>query len=114
MRGAIKQRNVGRRGAGRLALIAAVLLLFAQTVAVAHYHPRLNGGHPSLATVLSAETGPCALCLFACHFPVSACAAPAMMQPRAADHVALAPSPGRAYATVRSPAQTRAPPSVLL
>jgi hypothetical protein len=114
MRGAIKQRELGRRGAGRFALIAAVLLLFAQSVAVAHYHPRLNGEHPSLTTVVSAETGPCALCLFACHFPVSASAAPAMMQPQAADRVALAPSLGRAHTSGRSPAQTRAPPSVAL
>lgn len=65
MPGAITQGNTGRCGAGRLALIAAALLLFAQTVAVAHYHPRLNGAHPSLATVVNAETGQCALGLFA-------------------------------------------------
>jgi len=114
MRGAIKQCNVGRRGAGRLALLAAALVLFAQSVAVAHYHPRPNDGRASLSTVASAETGQCVLCLFACHFPVSASAAPAMMQPQAADQVALAPSPYRAHATDRSPAQTRAPPSVVL
>jgi hypothetical protein len=105
---------MSRRGAGRLAPIAAALLLFAQTVAVAHYHPRFDSEHPSLATVVNAETGQCALCLFACHFPVSASAAPAMMQPQPAYNVALAPSPGRAHATGRSPAQTRAPPLVVL
>lgn len=114
MRGALTQRSVSWRGAGRLALVAAALLLFAQTAAVAHYHPRLEGAHPSLATALDAESGPCALCLLAFHFPVSAPAAPAMMEPESAFNLALAPSPDGARAGGRSPAQTRAPPSIAL
>jgi hypothetical protein len=57
MRGAIRQCNVGRRGAGRLAVLAAALVLFAQSVAVAHYHPRPDDGRASLSTVAGAEAG---------------------------------------------------------
>jgi len=114
MRGTLTQRFMRWRGAGCLAVFAAALLLFAQTVAVAHYHPRLDGAHPSLATVVNAEGGPCALCLLAFHFLGSAPAAPAMMQPEPAFNLAPTPSSDRALATGRSPAQTRAPPSVAL
>ena len=108
-----RKRSMRRRGAGWLALFAAALLLFAQSTAAAHYHPRA-ATHPSLATVASAEAGPCALCLLACHFPGGASAAPAVMQPRPALNAALTATPDRALATTRSPAQSRAPPSVAL
>ena len=98
----------------RLALVAAALLLFAQTVAAAHYHPRLNGTHPNLTAAVSAESGPCALCLLAFHFPGTAPSAPATMEPHCAFNPTLAPSPDRAFAVGRSPAQTRAPPSITL
>jgi len=98
----------------RLALAAAALLLFAQTVAAAHYHPRLNGAHPDLAAAVSAESGPCALCLLAFHFPGTAPSAPATMEPYRAFNPTLAPSPDRAFSVSSSPAQTRAPPSITL
>jgi hypothetical protein len=98
----------------RLALVAAALLLFAQTVAAAHYHPRLNGADPNLAATVSAESRPCALCLLAFHFPGTAPSAPATMEPHSAFNTTLAPPPDRAFAVGRSPAQTRAPPSITL
>jgi hypothetical protein len=101
-----------RRGVRWLALFAAVLLVFAQSAAAAHYHPRLATAHPSVTTVISAETGPCALCLLACHFPGNASAAPAVVRPNPALNATLPASPDRALATGRSPAQTRAPPSI--
>ncbi len=100
------------RGVERLALVAAVLLLFAQSIAAAHYHPRPASAHPSLAAVVSAETGQCALCLLACHFPGDSSSAPAVVRPRFAFYTAPVPSAGRALATGRSRAQTRAPPSI--
>jgi hypothetical protein len=95
-----------------LVLFAAALLLFEQSAAAAHYHPRPATVHPSLGTVASAETGPCALCLLACHFPGNFRAAPAVVQPHPALDSAPTASPDRALATGRSPAQTRAPPSI--
>jgi hypothetical protein len=107
-----RKQSMRRRGAKWLAVFAAVLLLFARSAAAAHYHPWLAAAHPSLAAGASAESGPCALCLLACHFPGNTSAAPAAMQPRPALNAALPASPDRALATGRSPAQTRAPPSI--
>ncbi|MGH7913925.1 MAG: hypothetical protein ACREPW_04660, partial [Candidatus Binataceae bacterium] len=64
-----------------MALIAAALLLFAQSAAAAHYHPRPVTAHPSLATVMNAETGQCALCLLAFHFPGNSSATAAVVRP---------------------------------
>jgi hypothetical protein len=101
-----------RHGARWSVLLAAVLLLLEQSAAASHYHPRPATAHPSLAAVISAETGPCALCLLACHLPGNFSTAPAVAQPLPALDTAPAASPDRALATGRSPAQTRAPPSI--
>ena len=98
----------------RLALVAAALLLFAQTVAAAHYHPRLNGSASESHRGGFSRKRPCALCLLAFHFPGTAPSAPATMEPHCAFNPTLALSPGRAFAVGRSPAQTRAPPFITL
>ncbi len=101
----------GRRaGVRRLALVAAALLLFAQTVAAAHYHPQIASRHASLASVVSADAGLCALCLLAFHFPVNPAATPALTRPQAALNTPVAPAPERAVVPDRTSAPTRAPP----
>jgi hypothetical protein len=102
-----------RAGIGRFALIAAALLLFAQTAAAAHYHEQPTSQRASLWAAVNADAGLCALCLLAFHFPVNPTATPAVVRPQIALNAATSPAPERAVAPDCTSAPTRAPPSAV-
>jgi hypothetical protein len=52
----------------RLALVAGVILLLAQSVGAAHYHPLAFAQHPSIASAAASDSL-CALCLHHQHAP---------------------------------------------
>lgn len=100
-------RPARRAGVRRLALVAAALLLFAQSAAAAHRHPQIGSQRAILASVVNAEAGLCALCLLAFHFPVNPAAAPALARPRAARGAPVVPALERAVVPDCTSAPTR-------
>lgn len=105
------RRCISARSLRRLALIAAALLLFAQTAAAAHYHPQLASARASLAPVVNVDAGVCALCLLAVHFPANPAATPSLARPQPALSALATAAPERAVVPDRTSAPTRAPPS---
>lgn len=103
-----------RRGsdAGRFALVIAILLIFAQTAAAAHYHLRPANERANLSPVTGAGNTFCALCLLAFHVPVNPSAAPAVMRPQPVLNASVAQAPEIATSIGHSSAQTRGPPAV--
>ncbi len=76
---------LGRNLAGTLAAI----LLVAQCLAAAHYHPRQNGSRYSASVAASFDDGLCALCLLHHYSPTSSAAAHFLIPPTVIDRVDL-------------------------
>jgi hypothetical protein len=96
----------------RVALAGAALILFAQLLGAAHWHPANLDRTASASTALSADSGVCAVCLLAFHTTLSPAAAPALVHPQREVSKASA-ARGSALGSLELGSHlTRAPPSV--
>jgi hypothetical protein len=75
-------RSVWQR---RIAAAAGIILLLAQSLGAAHYHPAASGQHPSIATAAASDTL-CSLCLHHHHAPGVTAAGLPLAAPRDAGH----------------------------
>jgi hypothetical protein len=96
----------------RVALAGAALILFAQLLGAAHWHPANLDRTASASAALSADSGVCAVCLLAFHTSLNPAAAPALVHPQRA--VSKAPAARVAVLSSLEFAShlTRAPPSI--
>jgi hypothetical protein len=65
---------------GVAALVAAILLL-SQSLAAAHFHPLPTAQKYAANAVVSADDGPCAVCLFCLHSPTVSAVTPSVTAP---------------------------------
>jgi hypothetical protein len=79
----------GRDCRRNLAVLFAVVLLIAQGLSAAHYHPRPGACDYSALAGISSDGGMCALCLFHCYSPPLLTAALFPVPPAIVAHIDL-------------------------
>lgn len=95
----------------KIAGITAAILLLAQTVGVAHFHP-LPSQHKYVSNAaVSVEDGLCALCLVRFHSPAALIVAPHPTAPMLAELSALSAASTVPRSSYRSHRLGRAPPA---
>jgi hypothetical protein len=101
---------VTRAATRSVAIFTAALTLAAQLAAVAHFHPVPCRDSINAVTQLSADSGVCALCVFAFHTSAKPPATPSIATPTLTALSVLAPVAGVLHRVDSTSALTRAPP----
>jgi hypothetical protein len=96
----------------RIAGIAAAILLLAQTVGVAHFHPLPGQKKYAANAIVSVDDGLCALCLVRFHSPAALVVAPNPTAPMLAETKALFAASTEPHSSYRSHRLGRAPPAL--
>jgi len=95
----------------RIASISAAILLLAQTVGIAHFHPLPSQNKYLASAAVSVDDGLCALCLVRFHSPAAFVAAPHPMAPALADLATPCATSAAPRSSYRSHLFGRAPPA---
>jgi hypothetical protein len=102
-------RPTGRR----TAIVAAALILLAQSLGAAHYHPAPTVQKLSASSAASVDDGLCALCLLHFHAPSAMSPLPSLAVPAAVQHLGLSASRSRRASSLDSHLFGRAPPATV-
>jgi hypothetical protein len=95
----------------RIAGITAAILLLAQTVGVAHYHPLPSQHKYVTNAAVSVDDGLCALCLVRFHSPAALIVVPHPAAPIMVEVTALGAASMEPLSSYRSHRFGRAPPA---
>jgi hypothetical protein len=100
-----------QRWMSRIAGIAAAILLMAQTVSIAHFHPLPSHHQYVTNAAVSVDDGLCALCLVRFHSPAALIVAPHPAAPIMVEVTALGAASMEPLSSYRSHRFGRAPPA---
>jgi hypothetical protein len=94
----------------KIARSAAVVILAAQLLALAHYHRTGSTPRVDSQTGIVADSSLCALCIVAFHLPLNPAASPAIEQQQVHRRSGSVPPPRVVYSSVYPAFSIRAPP----
>jgi hypothetical protein len=101
----------GHRGRRSVAAFVAAILLLAQSLGAAHFHPLPTQQKYAADAVVSAEDGLCALCLFRIHSPTVSAVTPSVTAPVLFERIDLVATESWLCSSYDSHLFGRAPPA---
>ncbi len=101
----------GQRWKRGVAAVAAAILLLAQSLAAAHFHPLPDQQKYSAEAVASVDNGLCAVCLLRIHSPTVAAVTPSVTAPVPFERIDFVATESRLCSSYDSHLFGRAPPA---